>query len=192
MEAYNYRMQEDALWKSFREGNERAFDTLYSTYFPKLYNYGIRICQDKDLVKDCLQGLFIDIWQRKETLSEVKSVKYYLFKSLRRKVVKELTSQQKFKNEQDLEENYSFEVTFSHEFVLIANQITTDNHDRLLNAFQFLTQRQKEAIFLRFYENMEYEQIATLLSMKEVKYARTLIYRAIDVLKSSIRKLATT
>lgn len=192
MEVYNYRMQEDALWKSFREGNESAFDSLYTTYFPKLYNYGIRICQDKDLVKDCIQGLFIDIWQRKETLSEVKSVKYYLFKSLRRKVVKELTSQQKFKNEQDLEENYTFEVTFSHEFVLIANQITTDNLDRLLNAFQFLTQRQKEAIFLRFYENMEYEQIATLLSLKEVKYARTLIYRALDVLKSSMRKLATT
>jgi RNA polymerase sigma factor (sigma-70 family) len=192
MEKYNYPMQEDAIWKKFREGNEGAFDTLYSTYFPKLFSYGLRVCQDRDLVKDCIQGLFIDIWQRKDSLSEVKAVKYYLFKSLRRKVVKQLTFQQKFKNEMDLEENYFFEVSFSHEHLLISEQVSQENLERLENAFQFLTQRQKEAVFLRFYEDLEYEQIAVILSLKEVKYARTLIYRAIDVLKSSIRKLATT
>jgi RNA polymerase sigma factor (sigma-70 family) len=192
MDVINHRMQEDAVWKSLREGRESAFDAIYTTYFPKLYSYGVRICQDKDLVKDCIQTLFVEIWHKKEHLSEVSSVKYYLFKSLRRKLVRELTQQHKFKNEQELEENYTFEVTFSHEFLLISEQVSQENIHRLMNAFQFLTQRQKEAIFLRFYENLEYEQIAVILSLKEVKYARTLVYRAIDVLKSSIRKLATT
>jgi RNA polymerase sigma factor (sigma-70 family) len=192
MSLNNYCAQEDAIWKLFREGQESAFDSIYNAYFPKLFNYGVRISQDRDLVKDCIQNLFVEIWQKKERLGEVKSVKYYLYKSLRRKLVKELMNQQKYRTEQDVEENYTFEVTFSHEFLLISNQINKENVDRLLNAFQFLTQRQKEAVFLRFYENMEYEQIAVILSLKEVKYARTLIYRAIDVLKSSIRKLATT
>jgi DNA-directed RNA polymerase specialized sigma24 family protein len=52
-----------------------------------------------------------------------------------------------------------------------------------------LTERQKEAIFLRFYENMEYEQIASLMALKEVKNARTLIYRAIEVLRCNIGKI---
>jgi RNA polymerase sigma factor (sigma-70 family) len=184
-------MQEDIVWKAFRRGNERAFDSIYDTHFSKLYNYGVRICQDKDLVKDCIQNLFVELWQKREHLSEVKSVKFYLFKSLRRKLIKELTSQNKYIHENNIEENYTFEVSFSHEFLLITYQIAQENQERLLKAFESLTQRQKEAVFLRFYENMDYEQIAAILSMKEVKYARTLVYRALDVLKASIHKLAT-
>jgi RNA polymerase sigma factor (sigma-70 family) len=90
-----------------------------------------------------------------------------------------------------LEENYCFEVSLPHEFLLITSQVSSENLERLQQAFESLTRRQKEAIFLRFYENMDYEHIAAMLSMKEVKYARTLIYRALDVLKGSIRKLAT-
>lgn len=184
-------MQEDSIWHSFKGGSEAAFECIYDTYFPKLYNYGMRICQDKALVKDCIQNLFVELWQKREQVSEVKAVKYYLFKSLRRKLVKDMGEQNKHVSKEGLEEQYTFEVSFSHEFLLITNQIDHENKERLLRAFQFLTQRQKEAVFLRFYENMEYEHIASLLAMKEVKYARTLIYRALDVLKSSIRKLAT-
>ncbi len=106
-------------------------------------------------------------------------------------MIKELTVESKYIHEESIEESYTFEVSFSHEFLLITYQIAQENQERLLKAFGSLTQRQKEAIFLRFYENMDYEQIAAILSMKEVKYARTLVYRALDVLKAGIHKLAT-
>jgi RNA polymerase sigma factor (sigma-70 family) len=188
----NHYSREDVLtWLALKKGSEAAFEQLYDSYFPKLYNYGMRICQDKALVKDSIQNVFVEIWQKRDGLSEVTSVKYYLFTCLRRRLIKELSKNNRQMHNGQLEENYCFEVSLSHEFLLITSQVSSENLERLQQAFESLTRRQKEAIFLRFYENMDYEHIAAMLSMKEVKYARTLIYRALDVLKGSIRKLAT-
>jgi hypothetical protein len=41
MSMTNHYMQEDIVWKAFRRGNERAFDSIYDTHFSKLYNYGV-------------------------------------------------------------------------------------------------------------------------------------------------------
>jgi RNA polymerase sigma factor (sigma-70 family) len=188
----NHYSREDVLtWLALKKGSEAAFEQLYDSYFSKLYNYGMRICQDKALVKDSIQNVFVEIWQKRDGLSEVTSVKYYLFTCLRRKLIKELSKNNRQMHNGQLEENYCFEVSLPHEFLLITSQVSSENLERLQQAFESLTRRQKEAIFLRFYENMDYEHIAAMLSMKEVKYARTLIYRALDVLKGSIRKLAT-
>jgi RNA polymerase sigma factor (sigma-70 family) len=184
--------REDALtWLALKNGSEAAFEQLYDRYFPKLYNYGMRICQDRSLVKDCIQNVFVELWHKRAGLSEVTSVKYYLFTCLRRRLIKELNRQTRYMHGREPDEDYHFEVTLSHEFLLITSQISKENQERLQHAFDSLTKRQKEAVFLRFYENMDYEHIAAMLSMKEVKYARTLVYRALDVLKGSIRKLAT-
>jgi RNA polymerase sigma factor (sigma-70 family) len=187
-----YSLKDDfQLWQAFKAGDEKAFDCIYDTYFSPLYGYGTRLCPDKALVKDCIQNLFVSLWNNRTHLSDVHSIKYYLYKSLRRAIVKELQLENRFLHPEDMGENYHFEVAFSHEFLLITEQISQENQNRLLNAFHSLTKRQKEAVFLRFYENLDYTQIASILSMKDTKYARTLVYRALDVLKAGIRKLAT-
>lgn len=186
------QVQHDAaIWLAFKSGSESAFDFIYDTYFSRLYNYGLRFSSDKDLIKDCIQNMFVELWHRKENLADVQSVKFYLYKCLRHKIIQELSRLNKLIHEQDLEEGYTFEVNFSHEFLLITRQITEENQARLLKAFGLLTKRQKEAIFLRYYDNLDYQQIAEIMQLKEVKYARTLIYRALDVLKASIRTMAT-
>jgi DNA-directed RNA polymerase specialized sigma24 family protein len=110
---------------------------------------------------------------------------------MRHRIIQEVAKANKLIHEEALEEHYSFEVSFSHEFHLITRKISEENQARLLKAFDLLTKRQKEAVFLRYYDNLEYQEIASIMQLKEVKYARTLIYRALDVLKASIRKLAS-
>lgn len=186
------QVQDDfTIWLAFKSGSELAFDYIYDTYFSKLYNYSLRFTTDTDLIKDCIQNLFVELWRRKENLADVQSIKFYLYKCMRHRIIQEVSKANKFVHEDDLEENYSFEVSFSHEFHLITRQISEENRARLLKAFDLLTKRQKEAVFLRYYDNLEYHEIAVIMQMKEVKYARTLVYRALDVLKASIRKLAS-
>lgn len=187
---YHTAPEDAAIWQALRQGNQKAFDQLYDKFFPLLYNYGVRLCQDRALVKDCIQNLFVALWRKKAALNDVHSVKYYLYKSLRHSLVKMLKQENKWLHDEELPGQYTFEVTFPHEWQLVHEQISQENHVRLQQAFGFLTNRQKEAIFLRFYENMDYPQIASLLSLKDVKYARTLVYRALAVLKASIRQLA--
>ncbi|CAN5439073.1 sigma-70 family RNA polymerase sigma factor [soil metagenome] len=179
--------KEETIWLNFKNGSEKAFKILFDKYFSCLYSYGLQISTHKALVKDCIQNLFVELWKNKANLTEVKCVKKYLYISLRRKIIKELIRENKFKVDQ-LSENYDFEVTFPHEILLINDQSELEIQEKLLKSFENLSKRQKEAIYLRFYENMEYEDIAIVLSLKNVKYARTLIYRAIEVLKFNISK----
>jgi RNA polymerase sigma factor (sigma-70 family) len=181
-------VDEQLLWRNFKAGSIKDFELIYDQYFSILYGYGCHLCSDKDLVKDCIQSLFVYLWKNRESLSDVQSIKYYLYKSLRRSLFHELGRTHKI-NVTDLSEDYHHEVAFSYEFELISNQLDEEKKQKLKKSFETLTERQKEAIFLRFYENMEYEQIASLMALKEVKYARTLIYRAIEVLRCNIGKI---
>ncbi len=185
-------IQDDAaIWLAFKNGSSQAFDYIYDTYFSKLYSYGMRFSSDKALIKDCIQNIFVELWRKKETLSNVQSIKFYLYKCLRRRIIHALVQEEKYVHDDELDEHYNFEVIFSHEFFLITRQISEENQERLTKAFELLTKRQREAVYLRYYDNLDYQQIALIMQLKDVKYARTLIYRALDVLKASIRRLAS-
>ena len=67
--------------KISRRDNELAFSIIYKKYTQRLYNYGMHCCHDHDLVMDCLQELFVSIWDKRKHLPTVHSVGSYLFKS---------------------------------------------------------------------------------------------------------------
>jgi RNA polymerase sigma factor (sigma-70 family) len=180
--------QSDVLaWSQMKTGSEKAYEQLYDKFFPLLFRYGLQFCPERATVKDCLQDFFIDLYVRRASLSEVHHVKNYLYASFRHRMIRHLSGRQLLMEPISL--TYHFEVTFSHEHALIHDQLDELRQRKLLNAFKGLSSRQKEAVFLRFYENMSYEEMATIMKMKKVKYARTLVYRAIAVLRECIKNL---
>ncbi len=188
---YDYAFTDDfQQWQAFKAGSVAAFEYIYDRHFSGMYGYGTRLCPDKDLVKDAIQGLFAELWRNRATLGDVRSIKHYLYKSLRRRIIRDAVQERRYYSTEEGGDNYFFEVSLSHEWLLITEQVTEANLAKLHKAFRLLTTRQQEAIFLRFYENLDYVAIAEVMTLKEVKYARTLIYRALDVLRASIRKLA--
>src|SRR5215470_3038266 len=81
---------DDVLWNSFKKGNELALSMLYKKYVQRLYDYGMHTCKDHDLVLDCLQELFLRLWNKRETVGDVQAVKPYLYKAFRRHIVTQL------------------------------------------------------------------------------------------------------
>jgi DNA-directed RNA polymerase specialized sigma24 family protein len=79
------------IWCIFKKGNKQAFAILYRRYFKVLFQYGIKMAEDKDLVKDCIHDLFIDLWKNKENLTAPKSVKAYLLSAIQHKLIRQLT-----------------------------------------------------------------------------------------------------
>ncbi len=180
-------------WIEFTGGSEKAFDYLYDKYFALLYGYGMQFCTDKALIKDCIQDLFIELWSKKNTLTSVRSVKYYLYKSLRRKVIKTI-SQKNFSglDYETLPIGFNLQTSFSGETALVEKEIVSENEEKIQWALKRLTSRQKEAVFLKFYENLSYDEIASIMSLSEAKYARKLIYRSLKELKTTLHKYKDT
>ena len=75
-------LSEKQLWQLFKNGSEDAYAFIYHKYFHVLYNYGRQFSDSKEGVKDCIQDLFVEIWDRKENLGDTDSIKFYLFKLL--------------------------------------------------------------------------------------------------------------
>ena len=82
--------QEQTLWKDMISGNKKSFEDLYKQYFQALINYGLRITKNENLIEDAVQELFISIWNNRTNLSEVNEVKFYLFRSLKNRILRQL------------------------------------------------------------------------------------------------------
>ena len=171
-------------WKKFRAGDRHAFVRLYYQHIDALYHYGERLSSDKSLVEDCLQDLFAELWSRQAQLPEVTTVKFYLFKALKRKIVKRKTQQQRFLLNED-GEGYDFEIVFPPDFEFSAYQVSPAQKQRVLFAVNQLTPRQKEVITLRFYDNFSYDEIGEIMSLS-ARSVYNLTYRALAMLRRAL------
>jgi RNA polymerase sigma factor (sigma-70 family) len=179
-------LDDSTLWLSFKKGNDLAFSILYNRYVHRLYNYGMHSCRDKDLVLDCLQELFTRLWDKRERVSEVNCVNYYLFKSFRRLLMNRLTMGRKFLLSFSERDRYGFDFAPSKEDSLIEEEWEAERNKKVRNSLHTLTKRQREAIFLKFFNQLSYHEVAAIMDL-HVDSVYNLISKAIDVLRKKLK-----
>lgn len=153
-----------SLWQSFKAGDKDSFHLIYSRYYPNLFEYGMRIINDKGRVKDSIHDLFIKLWNNKLNLSNVTSIRAYLLVSLKGTLYNELQKSSR-KPVEELKENNSFELVFSVESDFIRKETTSSQNQQLTDALNLLTARQKEVIYLRYFEEMNYVEISAMMNI---------------------------
>lgn len=172
---------DQALWAAMRAGDESAFDVLYNRYFQVLFSYGKRLAGE-GIVGDAIQELFITIWRQRRTLGQALSVKFYLFRSLRREIVRIRRSEHpQHEDWEELDERL-LPVQLSPESVMAGNEETIEQAKQLRRWLDQLPPRQNEALLLRYYHNLEYAEVAEILHIKE-QTARNLVQKALGILK---------
>ncbi len=171
------------IWEAFKKGDELAFIKIYKDYANTLYNYGCQFSPDRDMVKDCLQDFFIYLRKNRLGFGETDSIKMYLFKSFKRRVLDYL---KKYSREYHLNESYAFSqfpVELSIESIYINRQIETEQLEKLNKALKTLNGKEKEAIYYFYYEGLNYNQIADIFNFTHVSSARRLMYRGLSHLR---------
>ena len=81
-------MEDKQLWNQLRSGDYQALESIYREYFSDLYQYGKKFTKDLSTVEDCIQEMFIDIWNSRERISETNAIKPYLYVTLKRRLFK--------------------------------------------------------------------------------------------------------
>lgn len=182
----NDGLNESDLWNLFKAGDDGAFVKIYNDYTNLLFNFGCQFSPDREMVKDCLQDFFIYLREKRLKLGPTDSIKFYLLKSFRRKVVEYL--KRNAKEMENCKKNgfMEFPIQFSHETIYINRQFEADQLSRLEKALQALDDREREAIYHFYYENLSYEQIAEIFEFSHVSSARRLIYRALSNLRKEM------
>jgi RNA polymerase sigma factor (sigma-70 family) len=175
------QIDERIIWNEYKAGNKQSFSLLYKKYYFLLYNYGFHLVRDKDMVKDCLHELFFYLWENKERITEPHSVKNYLYTAFKRKILDAIKTRERFSSAY-LESD--FEITISYEQELVTEQTQAEQLHKLQIAIGKLTKRQREAIFLRYFENMNYDEIASIMDC-DINSSYVLVARAMQALRHS-------
>lgn len=173
----------DNILLSVKEGDMEAYAQVYRHFYPALFNYGKKFTGSVEMVEDCIQEIFTQFWIGRAKLANVKELRSYLFVSFRNRLLKAIEQERLLFGEVQDETNYSFELQLSADQVMIDKERMYERRVNLRTAIDKLTVRQREAIFLRFYETMSYEEISSILSIS-TKATYKLVARAISELRA--------
>jgi len=169
------------LWERFKKGDKNALSLIYKSNYSFLYDYGYRILRNQDIVRECIQELFFNIITHVDSLSTPRSIRAYLIASLRRKLFNRVEYEHNYQFMDD-DSGYSFELVTSHEDFIIDEEIDALKKSELQININKLPAREKEIIYLKYFKNMEYEEITKIMGI-HYDSARKLVSRAIKNLR---------
>ena len=180
--AYN-SMKDEALWDFARHGDAKALSVLYRRHYDLMFNFGLKYAGDEEVVKDCIQDIFVK-FSVSRRLSHTDYVRSYFLTALRNSILDKMAAR---KPTDELDERVSrmeiedaaIERLFSHN----DEQVTLGK--RLMAAYGELTENQRTAIYLRFVSGLSYKEIAAILEINP-QSSMNLVSRAVARLRSKL------
>lgn len=170
-------LDDSMLWSNLKEGDQKAFSLLFEKYYGDLVRYGNSLSPFTEKVQDCVQDVFTDVWIYRQTLNDSVVVKAYLLSSVRKRIAR-LQERDRIFSKTSSVDSIEFLFDFSIEHQLISDEATSDKVKFLNKLLNQLPARQKEALYLRYHQGLDLDQIAEML---EVNYqsASNLLHRAL-------------
>ncbi len=170
------------LWEQFRKGDTESFVSIFKKYYSDLFNYGRKMTTDDAIIEDCIQELFMELW-RTHGKAEIISVNAYFFRAFKFKLIKAIGKAGLTSSFRPQVDETDFEI--SPEMLLINDQENRQLSQKVFNAMQELSARQREIIYLKFTQNLSYEEVCEIMNIN-YQAARNLVSQAIKVLKQII------
>jgi RNA polymerase sigma factor (sigma-70 family) len=182
-ESRSISMNDYILWKEFKSGDLAAYAMIYRKYFFALYNYGKKLSSDHELIKDCIQELFVKIWNNRENLNETTSIKYYLFTSLKRKLLDVLKSPHvRLKAEEDL-------MDFDQEDGSVADEeVVHWQKEKVLKALSTLSDHQQKLLHMKYYKELSNKEISDELGIT-IQSVYNAVFKALRSLRKQMQTL---
>ena len=160
-------------------------ERLYQRHFQDLGRYGYRLTPNRALVEDAIQDVFVDLWRRKEYLSEVEHVKFYLFRALRHQLSRNIRHDV-FENSEDIDQFLDYLVTLSSEQQSIDHEVQQNRTQAIQKALGQLSNRQREAVHLRFYQGLTLDESAELMGITK-QVVKNLLSKSYAILRLTIK-----
>ncbi len=185
---YDHKKSDTELWHEFINDSQKALTTLYIRYYSQLYSYGLKLVGEKLMVEDTIQEIFLSLWKNRKQRSVVRSVKAYLFKALRWKIIRTRISEQNRVARNNTFAQGQSDFVLSHEEFLIDGELKNEQKALLQKALNKLSKRQQEALYLKFYHGLNYEQIAEVMQITN-QTVRNYVFEALQTLRKQLQNV---
>jgi len=177
----NTDVQTSELLSNFINGDTAAFSKLYNLHVNLLYNYGCKLTTDVELLKDCIQDVFIKIYNKRTELDTVANFKSYIIISLKNKLCDESRKRVNLSDVAVEELDVVSSDNIERDYIDNENEIL--NNVFVTKILDQLSPRQRKAIILYYIEEKKYEEICVLMEMN-YQSVRNLIHRGISKMRT--------
>lgn len=176
----------DPIWERMKAGDQASLSEIFTCFYSDLYRYGVKILNQPDLVKDSIQDVFVRIWDRREKIGQVQNTKAYLITSLRRQLLENKAHyDSRIHDGKPASDEKKQTFSFSSAEFMEVEEISSQLRNSMTDGINSLPERQRELIYLRFYFNLPYAEIARIMDVKG-QTIKNLMQRTIVNLRSKI------
>lgn len=168
------------------EGDENAYAHFYKLFIPDMYSYGISFGADEATIKDFTQDVFVTIYSSKSRFQSAQHLKFYLLRAIKNRLYDFYRSQAVSTTDSIDAESFYENGEFSIKSEIMDELLDAERQhiiqQKIDKMLSILTDRQREVIYLRYTQELEYEEIAVILNMT-VHGSRKLVSRALKKLR---------
>ena len=176
-------MNQKEIWSNFKAGDKAAFESVYKLCIDDMFAYGLKLNPNKELVKDCLQQVFVDIYERRNDISQPIDIKFYFLKALKHCIYKRQKKEKKKTHFEDIT-NLEFNAEYNFEDQRILSELDAKKKQLIQKAVDSLSSKQREIMYLRFTVGLGYNEISKIIEI-DSSSVRKQVYRAIKKLRNS-------
>ena len=157
------------------------FTQLYNKHIDQLFAFGSRFTSDREMLKDCIQDVFVKLFTRRESLGPIDNVDSYLFISLRNRIHDEFRRNGKITGDEVNDANMQAVAEYEeyNQEQMEQQQELTNNVEKF---FEKLSPRQRQIINLYYIEQRKYEDICRIMGIN-YQSVRNLMHRSISRLR---------
>ena len=176
-------MRTRQLVAQFSSGDDRAYAELYDMYVQMLYNYGLKLTSDQELLKDCIHDVLVKLYMKRNDKSVINNLSSYLLISLKNRLVDEFR-RQTFTNPNEVETYDYRQAAEDVERDYLCQERETVQSAQVAYLMKHLTRRQRQAITLYYLEERKYAEICSIMKMN-YHSVRNLMHRGMLKLREA-------
>ena len=153
------------LWESFKQGDGDSYAVLMERHYRPLYSYGTKLTDDTELIEGCIQEVFLELWYRRAALREAKSPRFYLLRALQNRIQRALPRNKIRPQPSSKTTGTNFNIDFNFDDDRISRREQEDKARQLATFVNTLSPGQKQLIYLRFCQQLDFDDVADLMRL---------------------------
>ena len=164
-----------------KEFTKTDFEELFKAYFEALCRYALNFVYDNDTSKEIVQDVFINLWNKRETLDSSKPVKSYLYTSVRNRCLNHIRDNKKFRSNILDVEIADIDLAFEHD-----DFEENDLQNKIDSTLDLLPTKCRQIFELSRFEELKYKEISEKLDIS-IKTVEAQMSKALKIFRENLK-----